>query len=99
MNSACVLVNGLETKNYQEFLKISGDFNYFVCVDVKMKAATTNSSISITAFTKSNRTIAIAVKNRWFHLGDNPLVDRYPIDKTANHYQLSPKGSLGLTET
>ena len=94
MQSACVLVNGLETPNYQEFLKVSGNFNYFVCIDIKRKAGTTNSSLSITAFTKSNRNIAIAVKYRWFHIGSNPLSDRTPIEKTANHYQLSPKGSL-----
>lgn len=99
MKSACVVINGLESSNFQEFLKVSGDFNYYVCIDIKRKAGTTNSSLSITAFTKADRRIAIAVKYRWFHLGANPLTDRFQIDKTANHYQLSPKGNTRLRKT
>lgn len=96
MQSSSVTVNGSETHNYQGFLQISGLFNYFVSVEVSKSPGTTNSSIVVTAFTKSNKNIAIGVKYQWFHVGVNPLKDRSSLNKHGSHYQLSSVGSLDL---
>lgn len=92
MQAASVVVNGAETSDYQGFLQVSGTFNYFVCIEIKRSPGTTNSSIVVTAFTKSNKNIAIAVKYQWFHMGANPLKDRSGLNRQGSHYQLSSIG-------
>jgi hypothetical protein len=96
MQTSSVTVNGSETQNYQGYLQVSGLFNYFVSIEVSKSPGTTNSSIVVTAFTKSNKNIAIAVKYQWFHVGANPLKDRSSLNKHGSHYQLSSVGSIDL---
>jgi hypothetical protein len=97
MSNFCVLENGVQSGNYSKYLKVSGNFNYYVCVELKRKPGTTNSSISITTFGKNDRKIAIASKNSWSQ-ATSQSQQVYPLNLTANFYQLSPRGTLHLIQ-
>ena len=45
MENFVVLENEYVSQNYENFMRIGGGYNYFVVVDVKRNAGTTNSSI------------------------------------------------------
>ena len=88
MQRFCVIENDKASNNYQSYLSVSGQFNYFVAVEVKRKPGTSNSNISVTAFSRADRSIAIAVKFKWEQIdGDF----NYDLNMTANFYQLSPR--------
>ncbi len=96
MNAFCVLENDKLTNNFQKYLTVTGTFTFFVCVDIKRKPGTSNSSISIATFAKADRKIAIATKCRWNLVaaeGD------YPIHNSGNSYQLSPRGNTATYQT
>jgi hypothetical protein len=88
MQNFCVIENGQLSNNFQEYIQVSGAFNYFVCIEIKRKPGTTNSSIAITPFSKPDRNLAIAAKYRWLQISNEA---QYNLNMTANFYQLSPR--------
>ena len=88
MQQFCVIENDRPATGYQSYLSVSGQFNFFVAVEVKRRPGTSNSNISITAFSRADRAIAIAVKCRWEQIDGEY---KYDLNMTANFYQLSPR--------
>jgi hypothetical protein len=90
MKNFCVNENNQPSASFQNFVKVSGQFNFYVCIDIQRKPGTTNSSIAITTFSKSDRTIAIGSKCKWFLLTTS---GKFDLNMTANYYQCSPRDS------
>lgn len=90
MANFCVIENNQPSSNYQGYVKVSGQFNFYVCISIQRKASTTSSSIAITTFSKPDRTIAIGAKCKWFLLTGS---GKYDLNMTANYYQCSPRDS------
>ena len=88
MQNFCVIENGQLANTFQHYVEVSGSFNYFLCIEIKRKPGTTNSSIALTPFSRADRNIAIAAKYRWLQLGKET---QYNLNMTANFYQLSPR--------
>lgn len=88
MQNYCVVENGQLSNNFRNYIKVSGSFNYFACIEIKRKPGQTDSSISITCFSKPDRTIAIAASFRWLQ---NTQFGQYNLNMTANLYQCSPR--------
>lgn len=88
MDQYCVIENNRESNSYHGYLKVTGDFNFFVAIDIKRKPGMCNSNISLSAFSRSDRMIAIGVKYRWRQIDGQ---DKYDLNMTANFYQLSPR--------
>ncbi len=88
MQQFCVIENDKLANSYQSYLSVSGQFNFFVAVDLKRKPGTSNSNISITAFSRPDRAIAIGVNYKWEQLDGEY---KYDLSMTANFYQLSPR--------
>lgn len=90
MSNYCVLDNGERLSGNPPYIKVHGNFNYYVCIDLKRKPGTTNSSITIDCFSKEDRRIAIASKYKWFQTSKGS--PNRPLNITTNFYQISPRG-------
>lgn len=90
MKNFCVVENNQPSSNFQSYLKVSGQFSFYVCIDIQRKPGTTNSSVSITTFSKPDRTIAIGSKCKWFLMTSS---GKFDLNMTANYYQCSPRDS------
>lgn len=95
MNNFCVIENGQVSGSFQDYLQVTGSYNYFVCVDIQRKPGTTNSSISITTFSRADRSIAIGSKCKWFLRTSD---SKYDLHMTANFYQVSPRDASRMVE-
>jgi hypothetical protein len=88
-----VLENGTLQRKIPSYVTIKGEIDYFVTMEINRIASTTNSSVSLAAFSKSDRNIAIAVKYQWSRHSPKGLM---VIPGTSNTYQCSPR-DLGQT--
>ena len=94
MSRYCVVENDKRLAGVPEYISVSGSFNFYVCIEIKRKPGTTNSSISVTCFTKEDRRIAIASKFKWYQAVENMPSSAKQLNLTANFYQVSPRGKF-----
>lgn len=95
MSNFCVIENGQVSGSFQSYVQVTGNYNYFVCVDIQRKAGTTNSSIAITTFSRADRSIAIGSKCKWFLRTTD---SKYDLHMSANFYQVSPRDATRVVE-
>lgn len=81
--------NSVRKSAIPKHIRVFGKFNFHVRVEVKRKPAKTDSSISVSTYTKAGKKEGLLTTYRWYHV--TPDSERFDLGITANNYELSPR--------
>jgi hypothetical protein len=91
MHNVMVTENGNMNPKLSQFVKVTGNFNYFLHVEIKKVMGTTNSSITVQTFTSPDRTTPVDSNINWIHISsaaNNPKMSQ--LNFHGHTYSLSP---------
>lgn len=88
--------NGVKKSTIPKHIRVFGKFNYHVRIEVKRKPAKSDSSISISTYTKAGKKEGLLTTYHWYHVTQDS--ERFDLAVTANHYELSPRDSSRCLE-
>lgn len=89
MNNIKIFVNGRPANDdHTLYVNATGDYNYYLTVDIKGNPGSSNSGIVIKSYSKATRNVVIANNYQWFR---KDKLTNNKIQNMSNFYQCSVK--------
>lgn len=93
MSAFCVFENGKLSSKFQDYLQVTGNYNFFVVVEISRQPGTTNSTVVVTPFTKADRKKKVNAEVCWSQVS---AAGEAKLESMPNQYQMSARGNLVL---
>lgn len=81
--------NGNKIQKLPSYMRVFGEYNYYVEVEVRRRPGLTDSQLIVTAYKKPDKKNFLRNQTRWLHISSDG--DRYDLNVSTQYYQLSPR--------